>query len=70
MPNSLVVRLRDQGGNLCLTIPRQLARELRLARRDYVRIFRSGPSSLTILLAEVHARDVADVPEHSAPPDQ
>jgi antitoxin component of MazEF toxin-antitoxin module len=66
MTDSRVVRLRDQGGNLALTIPRALARELRLARRDYVRIFRSGPFTLTIVLAEVHPRDAAHVPESPA----
>jgi len=66
MANSLIVRLRDQGGNLALTIPRQLWRELGLARRDYVRIFRSGPETLTITRAEVRARDATDLPEHRA----
>ena len=63
MSDSRVVRLRDQGGNLALTIPRALARELRLVRRDYVRIFRSGPSALTITLAEVERRDASHVSE-------
>jgi hypothetical protein len=59
--NSQVVRLRDQGGNLTLTIPRQLWRELGLVRRGYVRIFRSGPRSLTITDAEVTLRAHDDV---------
>jgi len=61
MPNSLVVRLRYDGGNLVATIPRQLARELGWDRRDYVRVFRSGPMTLTMTPVEARRRDDPDV---------
>lgn len=63
MRDSLVVRLRLDGGNLVATIPTQLARELGWARRDYVRVFRSGAHSLTLTPAEVRRRDGSDVSE-------
>lgn len=59
--NPHVVRLRLDGGNLVATIPQALARELALAPRDYVRIFRSGPLTLTLTPAEVRRRVTPDV---------
>lgn len=59
--NSHVVRLREWGGNLVVTIPRELLRELRLGQRDYLRIYRSGPEHLTITPAEVRRRDAPDL---------
>lgn len=61
MANSHVIRLVQIGGNLTVTIPVQLARELGWARRDYVRIFRSGARALTLTPAEVQRRDNPDL---------
>jgi len=61
MPNSVVVRVREHGGNLIVTIPRQLWREVGWARRDYVRVFRSGAAQLTLTRAEVDRRGAPDV---------
>jgi antitoxin component of MazEF toxin-antitoxin module len=61
--NPQVVRLREWGGNLVVTIPRQLLRELGFGARDYLQIARSGPGALTITRAEVHRRDAPHVSE-------
>jgi len=43
-----LVKLRTLGGNLCMTIPRALARELELVARDVVCVRRTAARALLV----------------------
>lgn len=52
-----LVKLRDDGGNLVVTIPRALVRELALTKRHYVLIRRTAHRRLEITPVERSIND-------------
>jgi antitoxin component of MazEF toxin-antitoxin module len=50
---TMIVKVRMQGGNLTVTLPRELARECGIVRRSYLRINRGAGRELVLAPLEV-----------------
>jgi hypothetical protein len=63
-----LVKLRVLGGNLCLTIPRAMARELTWTHREYVTVVHDGTGTVTVVNAETHLANLKRLRAHPVTP--